>query len=352
MAARVFLHVGAPKSGTTFLQTVLWDNRKRLADNGVLVPGRTLFDFNRAATAVRKVDARHKKANSPGATWRRMLAETHAWPGTVVMSNEWFSLATAEDAQRALGRLDPSEVHIVFTARNFVAQVPAAWQETLKLGTSQPLPDFVAGLTAVGERWSWWTLDPAEVLARWGAILPADRVHVVTVPARGSEPGLLWKRFANVCGIDADAYDTEPGQANESLGAEAAALLQRLGPLLRAAIDADTAHWTEQYRWIRRYVGHDLLVPQGGSRIGLHAAEAEVLRQRAARTTAALVAAGYHVVGDLDELTEESPSGCHPDDVSAEAMLEVALTLTAQLMRRLRDETLRADQAEERTSPC
>ena len=76
MAARVFLHVGAPKSGTTFLQTVLWDNRKRLADNGVLVPGRTLFDFNRAATAVRKVDARHKGANSPGATWRRMLAET------------------------------------------------------------------------------------------------------------------------------------------------------------------------------------------------------------------------------------------------------------------------------------
>jgi len=39
VAERVFLHVGAPKSGTTFLQTVMWENREGLAERGVLIPG-------------------------------------------------------------------------------------------------------------------------------------------------------------------------------------------------------------------------------------------------------------------------------------------------------------------------
>ena len=30
--SRVFVHVGAPKTGTTFLQEVLWKNRKALGE--------------------------------------------------------------------------------------------------------------------------------------------------------------------------------------------------------------------------------------------------------------------------------------------------------------------------------
>ena len=40
MAERVFLHIGGPKCGTTYLQTVLWSNKPRLAEAGVLRPGR------------------------------------------------------------------------------------------------------------------------------------------------------------------------------------------------------------------------------------------------------------------------------------------------------------------------
>ena len=37
---RVFLHIGAPKTGTTFLQDVLVRNKAALRANGVLYPGR------------------------------------------------------------------------------------------------------------------------------------------------------------------------------------------------------------------------------------------------------------------------------------------------------------------------
>lgn len=335
------VHVGVPKSGTTFLQTVLWGNRPALRHAGVLVPGRELFDGNRAATAVRVAPRPQAPPGSPTRVWQAMRREMREWGGTAVVSNEWFSLADGARARRAVEQLAPAEVHVVCTARDFVRLVPAAWQETLKLGRAQSLGSFIAGLDDEGERWSWSTLDPAAVLDRWGSSVPPDRVHVVTVPPPGSEPGLLWRRFATACGIEPDSCDLTVADPNESLGAESAALLQRLGPSLRTAVDADTAHWTEQYRWIRRYVGHELLVPQRGSAIRLRPAEMDVLRRRSRSSDEALRAAGFDVVGDLTELTSDAGDGPgkHPDDVTAEEMLEVAGTVVASLLRRVRDES-------------
>ena len=39
MARRVYLHIGLPKTGTTYLQTLMWNNREVLAGQGVLLPG-------------------------------------------------------------------------------------------------------------------------------------------------------------------------------------------------------------------------------------------------------------------------------------------------------------------------
>ena len=36
---RVLLHIGLPKTGTTYLQQVVWGNRDRLASDGILLPG-------------------------------------------------------------------------------------------------------------------------------------------------------------------------------------------------------------------------------------------------------------------------------------------------------------------------
>jgi hypothetical protein len=54
MAEAVFLHIGAPKCGTTFVKSVLWNNREVLAARGILVPGRRPFDHNRASMAIRR----------------------------------------------------------------------------------------------------------------------------------------------------------------------------------------------------------------------------------------------------------------------------------------------------------
>ncbi len=348
MADRVVLHVGTPKSGTTFVQTILWRNRDALHAQGVLLPGRTMFDGNRAAVAVRGRHRPNPRTGTPAATWQAMQADIAEWPGTAVVSNEWFSLAPAERVEQTVRSLGPERVHVVVTARPFVPLVPAAWQETLKLGNASSLTDFVPALddTDEAQRWTWLRLDPAEVLARWGDLLPPEHVHVVTVPP-GADRSLLWQRFATASGVDPDWCDTSVAVPNESLGAESARLLQRIGPDLRAGVDADDAHWSEPYRWIRRYVAHEVLVPRGGSRIVLRADEVQQVLRRGRASVEAMRTRGYDVVGDLDDLlAEDQPAGGkHPDDVTTDEVLEAAGALAGKLLGRVRHQAARPGRA-------
>src|SRR5262249_27545191 len=46
--AKVYLHIGEPKTGTTFIQQVMWSNRAELAAQGVVLPGHHPQDHFRA----------------------------------------------------------------------------------------------------------------------------------------------------------------------------------------------------------------------------------------------------------------------------------------------------------------
>lgn len=350
MADRVFLHIGAPKSGSTFVQSLLWRHRAGLRQDGLLVPGRTPFDHNLASMAVRTDVPASPIQRRAAATWGRLLGRLRQWPGSVVLSNEWFCWADAAGVDRALAELAPAPVHLIFTARALAHQVPAAWQETLKVGSGESLDRFVERLDEAEARWSWSTIDPAESLVRWARSVPVERVHLVTVPPRGSDPALLWQRVCHVLGVDADVYDADTPHANESLGVESASLLQRAGPQLRAAILDEDAGWTDPYRWLRNYLGHQLLVPRGGARIALPEPLVAQLAGRARRSVVVLAEQGYDVVGSLDDLllTDQPARGRSPDEVSDGELLGVALPLVVELLAEVRRQTLRAEAADRR----
>lgn len=346
MSERVVLHIGAPKSGTTYLQTVLFANRSALAEAGVLVPGtKHVGEYTRVALAMRT----EQLGSGPAArTYREFVRDVEKWAGTSVLSQEWFCLTPDELIGRAVDDFGGERVEVVYSARNFVTQVPAAWQETLKLGAPETIEEFVGLLDRPGERWSWWSMDPAEVLERWARFVPAERISVVTVPPRGAPPDLLFERFAAAFGFDPSVCDTSVATPNESLGVQAAELMRRLGPEVDRLVDFDSLHWQERYRWLRRYLGHRLLVPQPGGKIGLREETVALLEARAAASADRLRAAGYRIVGSLDDLTGMTlpPGAVHPDDVPAEEILDVAIPVMARLVARVREETLRAEEAE------
>ncbi|MBA2638547.1 MAG: hypothetical protein H0U77_00825 [Nocardioidaceae bacterium] len=331
MATRVLLHLGLPKSGTTYLQDVVWGNRETLAQQGLLYPGQRRGLHRRASHAVQ---------GRPGANvraWERLLDEIRPWDGTALVSHESLGAASREQAARVLADLAPAETHLVVTARDFGALVPSVWQQRLKRGGTAPLDAFEVPADD-GTMWSWRGLDPADVLDRWAPDIPPERVHLIVSPPAGSGDNLLWRRFATVCDVDPTSCELHHARANTSLGAPSAELLRRvvseLGP------EFSTAE-VSRY-WVKRRLADPVLAPLGGARLALHPAALPALQARAERCIQRLRDAGYAVLGDLDELRpapgrDHAAAGVAPP--TDEELLDTATTALARLLASWRAES-------------
>ena len=70
MAERVYLHVGLPKTATTYLQTILWANRDVLEEQGVRLPGhsrRAHLWASRVSVSIRPLPRRRARVSTaPG----------------------------------------------------------------------------------------------------------------------------------------------------------------------------------------------------------------------------------------------------------------------------------------------
>ncbi|MFI0450838.1 hypothetical protein [Actinomadura sp. 6N118] len=301
----VFLHIGAPKSGTTFVQGVLWRNAELLAEHGVVMPGGS---FGAHVAATRDLRGLRPEPDDPAPDW------DGAWDGLVdkikesagrvaVISNEVLAATNADQVKRAVDSLAPAEVHVIYSARDLGSLLPSEWQEYVKhrfhFAFEKWLSEVVDGPRdeAAGE-WFWRVHDIPEVLGRWAAVVPPDRIHVLTMPRPGSPPTLLWERFASLIGVDPELVDLSEARTNSSLSWTETELLRRLNQ----AIDEDAPMWL-YHQLVTDVLALKVLPGRGApGRVPLPADR----REWAARKSESLVTAvrdgGYDVVGDLDEL--------------------------------------------------
>lgn len=326
----VYVHVGEPKSGTTFLQQVLWNNRSALARAGVVLPGLHPQEHFRAGQDLREVpQAEDDPSGSWQGEWDLLAAQALEADGAAVISNELLAGARAAQAARALASLAAAEVHVVVTVRDVATLLPAEWQETVKHRSRTSWADWLAGVVA-GEgagkarrRWFWRAHDTPDVLRRWSQGVPPERVHVVTVPPRGSAPDLLWERFASVLRVAPDVADTSVARANTSLGAAEVELLRRLN----RELPDDVPAWFYEPR-VKERLAHGVLAarPSSGP-LRLPAEHDAWARARAARVVEELRTSPYDVVGDLDELCPApvGEGGVDPADVSSDQVLDAAV---------------------------
>ena len=335
---KVFLHIGEPKTGTTFLQQVMWRNRSELAARGVVLPGHHPQDHFRASQDLRGIA---KLASDPAGSWTgewEILARQAQQGGKVaVISHELFSAADAEQADRAVSSLLPAEVHIVLTVRDVATLLPAEWQETVKhrnaRGWEDWLGDVIDRESADPDRRRWWfwrVHDTLAILEIWSRQLPAEHVHVITTPPPGSAGGLLWQRFASLLGIDPGGVDLTRARPNASLGMPETEFLRRLNQ----ALPDEVPDWF--YMWnVKEAVAHQALAdrPRGG-RLVLPTGRDAWAKGRAEELIAALGDSGYDLIGDLDELRPPPVTGPYagPADQPAERVLDAAVTAAAALV--------------------
>ena len=339
---RVYVHVGAPKTGTTYLQDRLLLNAATLRRHGYHYPVGPHPDMFLAALDVVDRPWGGLRPQAQG-EWEALVRRTRRCRDTVVLSHEILAGAKRGEARRVLDDLAPAEVHVVYTARDVARQVAAEWQEQVKHQRKLGFGTFLDQIRETDQRrttrWFWRVQGLGSVLDRWGQDLPPERFHVVTVPRPGGPAGELWRRFCTATGMDPAWAPEEGARRNPSIGTAETTLLRKVNARLKAA-----GLPSDQYRTlIRHTVVHETLARRADMQpVTLPPDAFDWAEEIAQLWVDRVTQAGVDVVGDLDELRPVRPA---PDAVwqdpdqprsrdVASAAVDAIVALTLEAARR------------------
>jgi hypothetical protein len=364
VAKTVILHVGTPKTGTSYLQDVLFRNRRTLAGEDILYPADRFDAHFLAALDLMRLPWGGLEAEALGA-WDALAEKVRRHSGTAIISHEILATASRAQAGRALeslGHGDGTEVHVVLSVRDLVRQIPAEWQENVKHRQALTYGAFLDQIRDPERKsriatWFWGVQELPDILNRWGHDLPPERIHLVTVPPRGGPKNLLWKRFSVAFGLDGLDLDLEAERANPSLGAPETALVRRINRAANRELNPG------DYRpLVRELLAHQTLSHRTGSpRLALPPDVHPWVSEVTASWIAEIERRGYDVVGDLHDLVGAPPVADYADpdhpsekQVSAAALDAIkALLLESARLRhneeRLEHELLETQRALERS---
>ena len=337
MTRRVYLHIGAPKTGTTYLQDRLSANVRSLDQHGVQFPtgsavvSPALFQF-RAALDLLGQDWGGAPGHARGA-WDSLARRAKRGSGTTVVSHEILAPATQGQVARAMRDLAGCEVHVVYTARDLARQAPAAWQESIKQGRRWTYRRFL-GRMQKGRTWFARAFDVPRVLGTWGAGLPPERVHVVTVPQSADlrrHGDLLWLRFCEATGIDPAWAPIDSDRSNQSLGIAETQVIRQLNRRMDRVARRESTYDA----LIRDMLAQGELVRRKSAAVRLPPDRFDWAEEEAERWIDWIEGSGVHVVGDVADLRPVRPGPDepwkNPDRVRAKRQLETALDALAAM---------------------
>jgi hypothetical protein len=332
-APAVFLHIGLPKTGTSYLQSALSNSRARLAAEGVLVPGNrrnahTLEVWDFLGRRPRGAD----QSNVSG-SWDAMVAAVTAWTGShAVVSSELLSSANDRQVRRAVRSFGPAQVHLVVTVRDLARVIPATWQQELTKGRLWSWEEYVAavrdpesGPATAGVAF-WLRQDLVRVLDVWEAVVPRERIHLVTVPPAGSPPARLLARFAEAVRVDPGWLDVDitPTTGNTSVGMVEAEVLRQLNAGLGGRLNE------RQYTRVVQFAVKPALQQQANDTpIALSTDDHKWVEEQAGALVTTLRSRGHDVIGNLDDLVPPSQSSgldsTAPSEVPSDRLATAAI---------------------------
>jgi hypothetical protein len=330
---RVFLHIGLPKTGTTYLQRALWHNKEVLGDAGLLLPGRHQRRHLLASLDLRGNPSLSRRGGDVTAPWGDLVEESAAWDGDVLISHEFFAPASPEQVQRAVDSFPDAEVHVVITAREMVGLAISRWQEFVRNGGGRPIDEYPrANSYRPINEWGWGSFDLADILERWGSVIPHDRIHVLPMVPGGSDPTALLRRFLDVLGYAEVEIEMPEERVNEGIGVVEVELLRRITPLM-----PDFRSAGDRGNWIRGYLAAPGVMPRLGEKFRPSDARLDELEKRGWRAVEELRAGGYDVAGDLSALEpRDVRDRRQPGDVTDAELLDASVQVAAALMYRVR----------------
>ena len=319
MAEAIYVHIGAPKAGSSYLQKMLAAHAETLSEAGFFLPLAT-----RAAQFAAAADLRGETwTDEQEHSWEALAADVASRDGVGIFSEELMCAMTDEQIRRMVADLAPAAVHVVVCARDLARQLPAEWQQSVRGRGTRAYADWLADLRDDPEHWFWERQDPARIAERWMPHLQPGHFHVVTLPPPGAASELLWRRFATAVGLDPELTAPDAPQ-NESLGVVESELLRRLNAELGERVPLRLPY----LRVVRDHVLRPALLGKPGTRrVGIPPDSTSWIADRAAEAAKRLASLdGIAVEGDLQDLSAQSQVvEAGPNEVDDSELLDALL---------------------------
>lgn len=341
MADDVYLHIGPPKTGTTYIQQVLWDNKKTLAQQQIFLP---LGSRRKQYDAVADLRGGYWARADLSTSWEKLVRRTQRRPGTSVVSEELLvAMPDPQSYEQAVSSLAPARVHIICAARDFGRGIPANYQQALRARSSRSYDDYLAMIQDPDSE-LWRLQDPSRLYEVWGPYLERpEHFHVVTVPSSGAPKELLWERFASVIGADPNSVEINDRLRNESLGVREAEILRRFNARLGDKFPLPAAYIDNV---IRNFIRPALRTSTEAVRIGVPDHHVEWLTARSDELVESVRKLSEKVdfVGDVEDLRAQiTPASLAGKDLTDEELLNGALDALIRQLEFMRDEKAKLD---------
>lgn len=320
-----------PKTGTTYLQSILFGSQPLLAEQGLqLIPDTRGGAFRlmlRVRNKVREFDPA-EAAVALGHFESAMRASTAE---RILFTEESLARARPGQIEQLLQHAGGREVHLVVTYRDIARQLPSAWQQQVKAGGAIGFADYLARARSDGPGSSqgfWSAQDLVAVLNRWGRFVPPERTHVLVL-GRGTHTDLL-DQFCGVVGVDSESLNPGLARPNASVGRVQTELLA----MVNARLPTETRRRDVWGKIGKRQFAEGMLARQQGEPARLTTADREWCEQVATSVRAKLESAPYHLVGDLDDVLPRHDAFTDRTEPESSELLEAAVAGLAALLER------------------
>jgi hypothetical protein len=219
---KLVLHVGAHKTGTTYLQSTFFDNRALLADHGIhypdMGPNKAHHVLGAPWLDMEALEKAAKRQGGADAVWDAFLSTYSAVEGTVFLSSESFSrggnnqVNIAELAQRLSGFED---IQVIYTLRDQAELAQSAWLQVSKTSRVLSVNHFVGEILTNHRRGGIWydhNLTYDHLLQGF----KPDQITLLDYSKLTANDGGIVGAFLDLLGCDLKAQDLTPAVQKEA----------------------------------------------------------------------------------------------------------------------------------------
>ncbi len=215
---RCYVHIGAPKTGTTFIQKVLFENRVALESRGMLYPDANLRGFGHHDLAYLLgggypdyATPQSRSLDEIADDLKRAVAD---FGGSLIIDSENFYLCPAPAALADLlertGCTNDRDVTIIVYVRRQDDAHESWYNQTVKAQGSTH--DVAASLEASRELWDYRTQ-----LAAWSQAFGRDAIVVRPYEAQAFTGGSIIEDFFSLIGVSSEGLTVTPERVNSGI---------------------------------------------------------------------------------------------------------------------------------------